>query len=136
MKSGRNYYDRANAAYTLYTSAEDYARFLVEMLRRDRSSEHSISADMLTRMLSTVSHREQQEADWGLGWGLAELDGRRKVFHSGANGSGFRCYSEFFPESGDGLVIMTNALGGDQLWKAVVDRWHAPETSATDKVLN
>jgi CubicO group peptidase (beta-lactamase class C family) len=129
VKPSRKYYDRANAAYTLYTSAEDYARFLVEMLREDRSAEQSISAEMQTQMLTVHSHRDDKDVDWGLGWGITMLDDRRKVFHSGANGSGFRCYSEFFPETGDGLVIMTNALAGDDLWKSVVDRWHTTETS-------
>ncbi len=124
VKSGRSYYDQANAAYTLYTSAEDYARFLVEILREDRTAPHSISATMRTQMLSAASHRDDKDADWGLGWGLRTLEGHRQVFHSGSNGTGFRCYSEFFPDTGDGLVIMTNALAGDDLWNDVVDQWH------------
>jgi D-aminopeptidase len=128
VKSERRYYDRANAGYTLYTSAEDYARFLVEIMKAPRSTPHSISAAMRKVMLTAISHRDDQDADWGLGWGLRELDGEQQVFHSGANGSGFRCYSEFFPASGDGLVIMTNALDGDDLWEALVEQWHATRT--------
>ena len=126
VKARRCYYVRANAAFTLYTSAEDYARFLVEMLKEDRNASHSLSANMLAQMITPVSHRKEQEADWGLGWGLRMLDGRcRAVFHSGSNSTGFRCYSEFFPDIGDGLVIMTNSVGGKELWKTVVDQWHA-----------
>jgi D-aminopeptidase len=125
VMTSRRYYNRENAAYTLYTSAEDYARFLVEILKEDRSAAHSISATMRTQMLTAVSHRDKQEADWGLGWGLRTLGGKRQVFHSGANGSGFRCHCEFFSETGRGLVIMTNALNGDKLWNALVDQWHA-----------
>ena len=124
VKLGRDFYSRANAAYTLYTTAEDYAQFIVEVLKEDRSSTHSLSDKMRTKMLSPISHREDRDADWGLGWGLRTLQGSRQVYHSGANGSGFRCYSEFFPETGDGLVIMTNALGGDDLWKTVIAEWH------------
>ncbi len=124
VKPNRNYYDSANAAYSLYTSAEDYAQFLVEILKSDRSSAHSLSGQTLTKMLSPVSHREDQDADWGLGWGLKMVNGQRQVYHSGSNGSGFRCYSEFFPDTGDGLVIMTNAISGKELWQAVVDQWH------------
>jgi CubicO group peptidase (beta-lactamase class C family) len=136
VKTGRKHYDRANAAYTLYTSAEDYARFLIEILREDRSANHSISATMRTQMLSIASHREDKDQDWGLGWGLGMLNGHRQVFHGGANGSGFRCYCEFFPDSGDGLVIMTNALAGDDLWNSVVDQWHwtdAPQQDDSSK---
>lgn len=123
VKGGRSHYDRANAAYTLYTSAEDYARFLVEMLREDRGGPYSLSTTMRDLMLTPVSHREDQDADWGLGWGIRKRDDQTQVFHGGANGSGFRCYSEFSPESGDGLVIMTNALAGDELWKQLVEQW-------------
>lgn len=125
VKPDRTYYDRANAAYSLYTTAEDYARFIVEILKEDRRTEHSISDDMVTEMLSAFSHREDQEADWGLGWGMRTLSGQKQVYHSGSNRTGFRCYSEFFPGSGDGIVIMTNAMGGKELWKAAIDSWHA-----------
>jgi len=124
VKTQRKYYSDANAAYSLYTSAADYARFLVEIMREDRSSSHSISAKIRAEMLAVGSHREDQNADWGLGWGLRSVDGRRQVYHSGSNGTGFRCYSEFFPETGNGLVIMSNAVGGKELWQAIVDQWH------------
>ena len=125
VKNGRDYYNHANAAYSLYTSAEDYARFIVEILKDDRSAAHSISKATRTEMLSAISQREDASADWGLGWGLRKLNTQRQVYHSGSNGSGFRCYSEFFPATGDGLVIMTNSLSGADLWKAVVNEWHA-----------
>ena len=127
VKTARRYYDRANAAYTLYTSAEDYARFLVEILKTDRTAAHSLSGEMISRMLAPVSRREDQSADWGLGWGLRDTGGSPLVFHSGSNGSGFRCYSEFIPSTGDGLVIMTNSTGGVAIWKALTEVWHDAE---------
>lgn len=121
---GRKYFRRANSAYTLYTSSEDYAKFLVEIMQADRSAAHSLSQEMCKQMLSPVSHRDDQSADWGLGWGLRSLGSRRQVYHSGSNGTGFRCYSEFFPDEGCGLVLMANSLSGAPVWRAVVDRWH------------
>ena len=121
VKSRRNYYDQANAAYTLYTTADDYASFLVEILRRDRSSDHSISEATRTRMLTPFSHRDDQNADWGLGWGIRSRDNEQTVYHSGANGSGFRCYSEFRPRRGDGMVLMTNGVGGKKLWQSLIE---------------
>ena len=93
----------ANAAFTLYTSAEDYARFIVEILREDRDGKHSISAATRRQMLTPVAHRDEQNADWGLGWGLSQFQGRRRVYHGGSNGTGFRCLCEFFPETGGRL---------------------------------
>ena len=132
LKDARKYYDSANAAYTLYTSAEDYARFVVEIMKQDRSAEHSLDSEMVKEMLTPFSHREDQDADWGLGWGLRDRgsDGDRTIFayHSGSNGTGFRCYSEFSAEEGEGIVIMTNAVGGKELWNAAIEQWHgAPE---------
>ena len=89
VKANRRYYDRANAAFTLYTTAEDYARFLVEIMREDRSAPHSISAESRMTMLTAAVHRDDKDADWGLGWGLRTLGDSQQVFHSGANGSGF-----------------------------------------------
>ena len=124
VKQDRNYFSKPNAAYTLYTSAEDYAKFLVEVMKKDRSQEHSISAASLNSMFEHVSYRQDQDAHWGLGWGLTTVDGVRQVYHHGANGTGFRCHSEFLPEPGEGLVIMTNSLNGKALWKAMVEIWH------------
>jgi CubicO group peptidase (beta-lactamase class C family) len=97
VKTRRKYYTDANAAYSLYTSAADYARFLVEIMSVDRSASHSISEKTRAIMLASGSHREDQDADWGLGWGLKSVDDRQQVFHSGSNGTGFRCYCEFCP---------------------------------------
>ena len=129
LKTSRNYYDSANAAYSLYTSAEDYARFLVEIIKVDRTAEHSLGKEMVEQMLQPLSHREDQDADWGLGWGLRSRDSAdnrtKSVYHSGSNGTGFRCYSEFQPDRGQGLVIMTNAIGGKELWNVFIQQWHA-----------
>lgn len=131
LKVSRNYYDSANAAFSLYTSAEDYAQFLVEIMKADRTTRHSLGNEMIERMLAPISHREDQHADWGLGWGIRsrepDEDQQKVVYHSGSNGTGFRCYSEFQPDQGEGLVIMTNAIGGKKLWNAVVEQWHAEQ---------
>ena len=86
---------------------------------------------MVDQMLTPNSHREEQNADWGLGWGLRNAtpngDQPKLLYHNGSNGTGFRCHSEFQPERGTGLVIMTNAIGGKELYTALVEQWHAAE---------
>ncbi len=120
----RVHYDRACAAFTLYTTADDYARFLIEIMSSDRTRKHSISAEMVEQMLRPASFHQQQDASWGLGWGLKQLAGHRLAYHSGSNGSGFRCYCEFWPHKRDGIVIMTNAMGGEKLWPKLIDQLH------------
>jgi len=57
---------------------------------------------------------------WGLGWSLNTTAGGTVFHHSGANRTGFRCYSQFSLDRQSGLVIMTNGLGGGELWTRLV----------------
>ncbi len=56
----------------------------------------------------------------GLGWAIDATQLGDRIYHSGSNGTGFRCYCEFDPARGTGLVIMTNSYSGRQLWEKVV----------------
>lgn len=125
-------YGHANSGYSLYISADDYARFLFEMMKADRSAPWSVSRASIEEMLrpqTGLGEREPIERPgrakgfavyWGLGWSLNETASGWIVHHSGANSSGFRCFSQFQPAKGTGLVIMTNGLGGGELWTRVV----------------
>jgi len=108
----RPHYDRANAAFSLYTTAVDYGRFLGEALTADGSRRHSLRRETVEAMLTPAV--AMPEGGWqGLGWRIGESASRvRYGFHSGTNGSGFRCYSRFYPATGCGFVVMTNGLGG------------------------
>lgn len=125
-------YRRANAGYSLYCSAEDYAVFLLEILKKDRSSYHSLSQKWLDEMLkrqSLANIREpierpgratSFEVNWGLGWGINSTLGNDIFYHSGSNSSGFTCYSQFSMAEGSGIVVMTNSYNGDMLWKKLI----------------
>jgi len=125
-------YSHANTAYTLYTTAEEYALFLNEIMRTDRSAAHSLSRPSIEAMLShhvRVDVREPIERPgkakglevwWGLGWSINTTGEGDIVHHSGANRSGFRCFSQFSPSRGSGIVIMTNGLGGGDLWTRLI----------------
>jgi hypothetical protein len=60
------------------------------------------------------------EVYYSLVWGINSTAKGDIFYHSGANRSGFRCYSQFDFEEGSGLVIMTNSLNGTQLWSKLV----------------
>ncbi len=125
-------YAHANSGYSLYISADDFARFLIEMMKADRSARWSLSRASIEEMLrpqTGLGEREPIERPgrakgfavyWGLGWSLNEAASGWIAHHSGANSSGFRCFSQFHPAKGTGLVIMTNGLGGGELWSRVV----------------
>ncbi|HEX7574009.1 MAG TPA: serine hydrolase [Bacteroidota bacterium] len=125
-------YTHANAAYTLYTTPGEYAAFLVEILKTDRSAPYSLSKKSVGAMLKhhvTVDARapvgrpaaaKGLEVYWGLGWSINTTGEGDIVHHSGANRSGFRCFSQFSPGRGSGIVIMTNGVRGDDLWVRLI----------------
>jgi CubicO group peptidase (beta-lactamase class C family) len=125
-------YTHANAAYTLYTTAREYAAFLVEILKIDRSSPSSVSAASVGAMLAhhvAVDSRmpvgrpgraRGNAVYWGLGWSVNTTEEGDIVHHSGSNRSGFRSFCQFSPLRGSGLVIMTNGVRGDELWARLV----------------
>ena len=121
-----------NAAYTLYTTADDYARLLVEVMKAERGESTLLSRaaarEMLRRQVA-VGAREPIErpgkaqgeaAYWGLGWSLNSTAQGDIAHHSGANRTGFRSFSQFSPTRGSGLVIFTNGTQGDEVWKRLV----------------
>lgn len=119
VKPKRPHYKQGNAAYTLYTTPGDYARFLIEMLNPDRSGGHSLSGRMLARMLKPAVKTNRKHLERGLGWVIITSGKEPYAEHSGSNGTGFRCYSRFHPTTGNGFVIMTNALDGKPVWEGI-----------------
>ncbi|MBZ5588889.1 MAG: beta-lactamase family protein, partial [Acidobacteriia bacterium] len=127
-------YTHANAAYSLYTTAEDYARFLIEIVKPDRSGSHSLSRSSIEAMLGhqvEVTSRDPVERPGGargvavyrsLGWSVNSSEAGDIVHHSGANSSGFRCFSQFSPGRRSAIVIMTNGVSGGDLWTRLISQ--------------
>lgn len=122
FKTDRKFYPKGNAAFTLYTTPSDYARFLIEMMETDRSAPHSLSAEMIEAMLKPEVKATGRHDGWrGLAWQIHKADSGMRVSHGGSNGSGFRCHCRFYPDRKAGIVIMTNSYSGEKLWKALIE---------------
>jgi CubicO group peptidase (beta-lactamase class C family) len=127
-------YVHPNAAYSLYVSAEDYARLLLELVKDDRSAPCSLSRRSVDTMLSRQVRLDSREpivrpgrargtgVYWGLGWSINSTPDGDIAHHSGANRSGFRCFSQFSRARGTGIVIFTNSTSGGELWARVISR--------------
>lgn len=125
-------YTRPNAAYTLYTTAGDYARLLVEVMRAERGESKLVSRESIRAALShqvTLDSRDPIERPgdaqgtsvfWGLGWSINATAQGDIAQHSGSNSTGFRCFSQFSVSRGTGLVIFTNGTQGGDLWTRLV----------------
>ena len=128
----RRPYTRANAGYSLYTTPCEYATFVANVMQEDRSDSpiHSKKTieSMFHRTTKATGRKPIQRSGkltskdvyWGLGWELDSTSLGDRIYHSGTNGSGFRCYHEFDPKRKRGIVIMTNSLSGNKLWEAIL----------------
>jgi CubicO group peptidase (beta-lactamase class C family) len=139
VKENRRLYTRANAAYSLYTTARDYAAFVLEAMRMGEGDAHSLSPatrDVMLRPsgpptgsepMERRGRRGGDEPCYGLGWLVETLpSGARRVRHSGSNGTGFRSYVEFDPEAGHGLLVFANGVGGTGLRQDAVRLFGIP----------
>lgn len=125
-------YLHSNAAYTLYTTAEEYARILVEVMRAERGESALLTRASVQAALTRQVHLDARppierpgaargtEVFWGLGWSLNATGQGDIAHHGGSNRTGFRCFSQFAPGRGSGLVILTNGTQGGELCTRVV----------------
>ena len=108
-----NRYAEASAAYTLLTTAPDYARFVAAVL-----TGRGLSPGIWRAYLTPV-----RETGPGIhiGLGIRVEDGPagRIFYHSGNNGRRFTCYMTGDLATGLGLVYFTNASNGTSLVEAL-----------------
>jgi CubicO group peptidase (beta-lactamase class C family) len=125
--SGRdmtNLPDYAMSASSLVTTAQDYARFLSLVCKREGLSRAAYD-DMLRRQTPVPPGESPLRTSRGLGWAISDLDGRTLVSHNGSNGE-YRAFAGFVQESRDGIVILTNGVKGRELIDALLRPPTAP----------
>ncbi len=119
-------YEEGNAAYSLATTADDYARLILAFMNGEGLQAETLE-DALSKQ-NQMSDREQIEAEdklyWGLGWGMQYGKAGHALWHWGHN-AGFRSYVLVYPEERSGLVYFTNSDNGlsiaEDLLAVVVD---------------
>lgn len=106
------------ASTTMYTTINDYARFVTSVLAsapRQRAHESAVSL-----MLNpTVTVDSSLSFSWGLGWGLETFAGDLYFFHWGAN-PGFQSFVMASRKTGQGIVILTNSENGLEAAREIV----------------
>jgi CubicO group peptidase (beta-lactamase class C family) len=128
----RSKYTHANAAYTLYTTPDEYAKFIVNVMKPNKADEFSLSAKMTNEMVTHQVRMDVRDvidrpgrslglvAYRGLGWVIDSTITGDIVYHGGFNQTGFACYSQFNMREGSGIVIMTNGKNGSDLWTRLI----------------
>jgi CubicO group peptidase (beta-lactamase class C family) len=103
------------AAGGLYTSANDLARFFTEGMTGDWLTPESVA------LMHTAA--DGTRGEYGFGNFLFTLaDGTPVVWHDGI-GFGVRSIFLLLPESGDGLIILTNKGDGNKIFRDIVCLW-------------
>ncbi len=97
-----------NAAWSLYSSAEDYAKFMLEILNH-----HGHLSENSFREMTTPQNKAGEGVFWGLGWGIPEKD-PNVIWHWGDDG-GYRSLTVMDLKTKDGACVFCNSNGGTDL---------------------
>ena len=101
------------AAFTLYTSAQDYGRFLTAVLNDERTLRQIVDA--------SVPVNPQLDLNWGLGWGVERHADDAVIWHWG-NNPGYRAFVMASTRTGDGFVVLTSNERGLALAEPLGER--------------
>jgi CubicO group peptidase (beta-lactamase class C family) len=104
-----------NAAANMFTTIGDYGRFTAWV---------ADGADLPTELFQDMQRPQALHPDpaeqFGLGWRVTTVDEAPVLSHDGRE-NGVRTQVFVFPDSGDGLVILTNGDNGELLTRPVVE---------------
>jgi CubicO group peptidase (beta-lactamase class C family) len=98
------------ASSSLYTSANDYVRFLAGVLG-DEELLSLITRDPVKLPVPSLA--------WGVGWGIEMRERPVSIWHWGSN-PGFRALAMASLQSRDAIAVFTNSESGMPLAKAIV----------------
>lgn len=102
-----------NAAFSLYTSAQDYAKLLVTVLN---------DGDVIKQITaSPVTVDQHLGLSWGLGWGIERVQEETYIWQWG-NNMGYRAFSIASVGTGDGFVMLTNSDNGLKLAQPLTEK--------------
>ena len=136
-----------NPAASLHCSSRDFARFMRELMR----ALHGESPLLHVETTRGMFHRQvpvnglppwseswpdgevvsEERVGWGLGWGIQIYDERDWIWHWGDNGC-YRAFALGTPESGDGVVILTNSENGQRVIRPILEAIAGPNLPALD----
>jgi CubicO group peptidase (beta-lactamase class C family) len=109
----------ALAAAGLQTTAADLGRFAAASLAR--SGELPV---LTAETLALMQTPAEAAPEYGLGYQFLEAGGVPLIGHGGAN-EGWMSLMALRPETGDGLVVLTNGSNGRALLRPLLDAWVA-----------
>jgi len=123
----------AMAPAGLWTTPSDPARFAIEIEKAYAGQSKLLSSALAHEMLAY-----QSAEIYGLGVALGQRGHAVRFWHSGANG-GYQCLFEGYPQTGQGLAIMTDGVGGlrliGEIQRAVAQEYNWPDGRVEERTL-
>ncbi|MEM7085527.1 MAG: serine hydrolase domain-containing protein [Bacteroidota bacterium] len=106
----------ANAAFSLHTTAQDYAKFLMEL-----GQPEFINGRFIQEMLSPQKNAETSDSSisWGLGVGLNTTKNDSFIWHWGDNGR-FKSFFIVSAKTGNGFTYFSNSDNGLSIIKRLI----------------
>lgn len=110
----------ANAAFTLHTTALDYAKFVIAIMNGTGLKSETMNQMMMPQIkveegcVNCVHKQPGRLSDsisWGLGWGLQQLVQGDSFWHWGDN-NGFKSYIVGLRKEKKGIIVFTNSSNG------------------------
>lgn len=98
-----------NAAYSLRTTAADFARLILA----------TFAADPGEWLQPQVQLAQSPALAWGLGWGLQTTSDGLAFWHWGDN-RGFKAFAIGFPDARFGIVVLTNGDNGRLVYEMIL----------------
>lgn len=108
--------DAGNSAYSLQTTAHDYALFLQAVLQ-GRGIQAATRQQMLASQVTVAE--DHPDVQWGLGVGLQSTPAGSAFWHWGDNGA-FKAFCIAFPEQQVGVVYFANSSMGLSVAKELI----------------
>jgi len=106
-----------NAAASLFSTAQEYAHFVMSLINSDERLKFS---ETLLKLMVTPRTKLNDEISWGLGWGICRVEEELNIWHWGNNGV-YQSFVSAVPESRSGIVVLTNSANGLKVCKNVVE---------------
>ena len=100
----------------LFSTARDYATFLLGC----RAAYQGEPGAILGRTLAREAMTRHEQSAFGLGFRVLGNGGSKRVNHGGSN-DGYQSETDLFLESGDGGVVLTNAISGIFLFREILN---------------
>lgn len=117
---------------TMETTAGDYIKFLTALLNEElltkASYDEIFSPQIRIKTLTqfgpgsevTTYKNDAINLSYGLGWSYIETPYGKGVA-KGCHGDGFQHFAILFPETGKGIMIMTNSDNGNSIYKELLE---------------